>query len=300
MGAFEWLAKKVQNFTGETDRRKLVDDYDDIHTQFESDVSGFVEVLNLKVEEYNELIGTLNLFRQERVHEDIKKLGIFLDKFGTLNNQLVFSKERKNSKVQFPTKTFEKKEQYYNGINWDRDKIFQESFKNSLMGTKKVTQQLNLDIQERLNEYAIEIESTLSQLEAREELYKLEIQIAKLYLETIRNISETINKVIVPQLDFIEAFLIADQMKNILLAELEYDGPSNSLRIDLLDGTKYERHFNFIKVTFCFYVMSLKIYNAPVITNLLSNSITHNDLNTVQGYRNILKSQEEKLVMEAV
>ena len=63
----DWAADKVQTFTGEKERRQLVQEYKDTYIQFKNSVEHLIEIVNDKIREFNEQILLLNDLRKEKV-----------------------------------------------------------------------------------------------------------------------------------------------------------------------------------------------------------------------------------------
>ena len=58
-----------------------------------------------------------------------------------------------------------------------------------------------------------------------------------------------------------------------------------------LIGTPYEQHYQFIKNALMFYVISCKIYDTPVLTHLLSHTISIDDKQQIETEHKLLLQQ---------
>ena len=61
--------------------------------------------------------------------------------------------------------------------------------------------------------------------------------------------------------------------------------------IQALENTPYHRHYQFVKNAFAFYVLSCRIYNTSVLTNLLQNRTTENDISQLEDEKAALVYQ---------
>lgn len=62
--------------------------------------------------------------------------------------------------------------------------------------------------------------------------------------------------------------------------------------IKLYDNTIYQKHYNFIRNAFWFYILSATIYSSPVLTKLLEDKkITENDIKKLEGQKLLCEEQ---------
>ena len=104
--------------------------------------------------------------------------------------------------------------------------------------------------------------------------------------------SEIIRKIIIPELRIIDAFFQVEKIKNMVLCDKELVDIEFEYSIVGLVGTKYERHYQFIKNAFAFYIMACKIYDTPVLSRLLQH-------NTAVEDKEILKMEKRALEIQA-
>ena len=64
---------------------------------------------------------------------------------------------------------------------------------------------------------------------------------------------------------------LANELKNYVLVDKNIKNVVFKNSIIAYKGTRYERHYNFIKNTFLFYIMSNRIYNTPILSRLFNN-----------------------------
>jgi hypothetical protein len=68
----------------------------------------------------------------------------------------------------------------------------------------------------------------------------------------------------------------------------------------MLRDTPYQKHYLFVKNVFLFYVLSCKIYNTPVLTRLLNNRITNEDLIAMERHKEALHLQGEQVRQQLI
>ena len=175
----DWAADKVQTFTGEKERRQLVQEYKDTYIQFKNSVEHLIEIVNDKIREFNEQILLLNDLRKEKVKNNINSLWAFLSKFGPVKEAGEYAKEEESLTMALPTKEFEEKEAYITEIDWSKEDVFINTFFTSPIGMKIKTRKQNLSIKEELGEFHLLIEETLNQLQLKTERVEMDSEISR-------------------------------------------------------------------------------------------------------------------------
>ena len=246
----DWAADKVQTFTGEKERRQLVQEYKDTYIQFKNSVEHLIEIVNDKIREFNEQILLLNDLRKEKVKNNINSLWAFLSKFGPVKEAGEYAKEEESLTMALPTKEFEEKEAYITEIDWSKEDVFINTFFTSPIGMKIKTRKQNLSIKEELGEFHLLIEETLNQLQLKTERVEMDSEIAEIYIFCIKTIAEYIVRVILPELEVVEAFFQALKIKNEIVSGNKLEEISFSTDLTLLKDTVYNKHFLFVKNVF--------------------------------------------------
>ncbi len=106
-----------------------------------------------------------------------------------------------------------------------------------------------------------------------------------------RQVMEITYERILPELELIEAFFQAEELKNEIICGNPLENLSFTFYIQALENTPYHRHYQFVKNAFAFYVLSCRIYNTPVLTNLLQNRTTENDISQLEDEKAALVYQ---------
>ena len=305
MGLFDnvldWAADKVQSFTGEKERRQLVLQVKEIYTQFKTNAEMAVDKLNDAIEVFNSKIQLLNSERQGIVKNNISSLFSFLSKFGKLKDVGQYCKENEKIPANLPEHQYESIGNYIRNIDWTKDDVFQDSFLLSPIGMKVKTRKQNLSMHEKISELQLEAEETINQIRLRTFSVGVEQEICELYIQNIIFISNFIKEKIIPELAMVESFFQALKIKDKVIAGHELVNLEFRNEIQLLKDTIYKKHYYFIKNAFVFFIFSCKVYNTPVLTNLLNNVASEDDRTVLLNYRKeltVLSSNVEENIMK--
>lgn len=287
----DWASDKVQSFTGEKERRELLNKLNFTYDKYKEKIKKIIEKINDKIEIFNNSIEKLNDYRKVIVKSNIKCLENFLIKFGNLNNVKIYVEEEKQNQVAFPHKKFEVFQNYIRDIDWSKKEIFKKTFETSILKFRNDMKKENLNSRIKLKELELDGERIKSLIERKLSFTEQDIEILGLYENSVKKISETINEKIIPELNLIQAFLQCEEIKNKLINKEDIN-IKNKNEISLLANTKYDKHYKFVKNTFLFYIISLKIYNTPILTNLLNDSNHEDEKKLAEKYNSLLEKQD--------
>lgn len=307
MGLIKWLENRiddaaniVQNFTGETERRKIVNETKEEYSKSRKEIENIIKELNNIINMYNKKILKLNRIREERVKINVEELGSFLSTFGSIRDILKYSEENEKTFFKIPERAFEEVENYIKNIDWDSDEVFLRTFFEGVF-TGLFTRKKNLKMLEKLEEFKNSIIDKKDKLNNKIKMIEsVEIRICDLYIEIVEKIINYIEFQIIPQIEVIESFLECESIKNIYIADTEVKVIENieyEKDIKLFDNTIYQKHYNFIRNAFWFYILSATIYSSPILTKLLENrEITDDDIKKLEGQK--LLYQEQIILLE--
>ena len=291
MGIIDWLADKVQTSTGEKERRELVQTVKELAVEFKEKVSEAVTRLNEKLSNFNQVLAKLNEFRSKSVKENIEQLNTFLSKYGRCKPYSAYIPESEKLPAEFPMRQMVQIEDYITEIDWSKDDVFRDTFWLSPLGMKFKTRNQNLSMHEHIGELKLQIEQTVREIDAQTFTAGLETEICNLYLSNVRMISEVITTKIIPEIELVDAFFQAEAIKDSVISESQSREIRFHYDICALIGTPYERHYQFIKNALMFYVISCKIYDTPVLTHLLSHTISIDDKQQIETEHKLLLQQ---------
>ena len=291
MGIIDWLADKVQTSTGEKERRELVQTIKNLAEEFKQKVSEAIDQLNEKIGNFNHILTKLNEFRSKHVKENIEQLHTFLSKYGRCKPYSAYVPETDKPPAEFPMRQMVQIEDYISEIDWSKDDVLRDTFWLSPLGMKLKTRNQNLSMHERIGELKLQIEQTVREIDAQTFTAGLEEEICNLYLKNVRMISKVITTKIIPEIELIDAFFQAEAIKDSVISESQLKEIRFHYNICTLIGTPYEQHYQFIKNALMFYVISCKIYDTPVLTHLLSHTISIDDKQQIETEHKLLLQQ---------
>lgn len=296
MGRFlDWLTDRVQAESGEKERRQLVQELKAAAYTFKGTIEKAISQLNVVIEKFNAAIKNLNQRRQGRTKQNIETLHVFLSKFGQCKDAGAFAPESERLPDDFPQRRLDSIENYIAGVDWSSDEVFMNTIFRTPLGMKLKTRKQNLSLRERLNELKLETEATKRDLELREYHTEQDIQICELYSANVDWIAMCITRKVLPELELIEAFFGAEALKDTIIANGNVRSTHFVYDIKSIKDTRYDRHYQFIKNAFMFYVISCRIYNTPVLTRLLANQATSEDAARLLKEKELLENQTTAL-----
>ena len=293
MSIIDWLADKVQTSTGEKERRELVQTVKELAEEFRQRVSDAIARLNERLDGFNKILVKLNEYRSKYIKTNIEQLYIFLSKYGQCKPYNEYTPEEEKLPAEFPMREMVRIEEYVSEIDWSKDDVFLNTFLLSPLGMKFKTRNQNVSMHERINALTLQIEQTVQEIDMNTFTAGLEIEICNLYLRNVRTISEVITTKIVPEIELVDAFFQAEAIKDAIIVEAQPRELKFHYNVCTLIGTPYERHYQFIKNTFMFYVISCKIYDTPVLTHLLGHTTSIEDKKQIEGEHQLLLQQAQ-------
>lgn len=300
MGIFnrflDWASSEIQKTTGEQDRRINVAKLKELSQSFQEKVTQAIHILNTYIDRFNSNIFSINQIRKDKVEKNIFILQTFLSHFGRCKPIGKYIEESNMIPAVFPTKQLEQIDQYASNYDWSSACVFGQTVCLTPIGMTIKNRSSNTDMQQQLNKFELEMEATLNLLSAKQFKTNLEIQIAELYSNNISFITNFISDNILPELELVTSFFQAESLKNCILCNKSFDNVHFHYAITSLQGTRYDKHYNFIKNAFLFYVISCRIYNTPVLTRLLNGTSSENDVTQLEGEFRLLQAQSSPVL----
>lgn len=286
----------VKNFTGENERREIVEETKQEYIKSREEIEKIVYKLNNVIVEFNSKILKLNISRENRVKINVEKLGTFLSTFGNIKGIAEYSEEKKKTFIKIPERLFEEVEDYIEDIDWSNDEVFCRTFFQGGIFAAIFTRRQNVKMLERLEEFKNSVIDKKDKLNNRiKMLKKVDMRICDLYIELVEKISDYIKSKIIPQIEVIQSFLECESVKNVYIADTKAKTIENveyEKDIKLYDNTIYQKHYNFIRNAFWFYILSATIYSSPVLTKLLKNKrLTKDDIKELEEQKLLCQKQ---------
>lgn len=293
----DMAAERVQTATGEKARRQYMQSLKDMAETFKNKVTAAIDTLNQKINAFNNRITTLNQLRKNEISGKIDLLASFLRKFGNCKPCGAYADEAEKLPPEFPQRELDARENYIKDNDWSKESVFLNTFMLSFVGMKRKTQKQNLALQEEIHDFELYIRQTLDDFVLREQQTDQDIEICDMYLSNISTISHYIETTIIPELELVEAFFQATKIKDEILCDHVLNKPQFSYQLSSIIGTPYEKHYRFVKNTFLFYVISCKVYDTPVLTNLLHSNTSQADKDRLNQEKDAL-NESAKAVQE--
>ena len=293
-------ANTVQSLTGEKERRKIVKETKHEYKESRNAIQIIIDILNNLIKVFNQKIKALNSIREEKVKINTQKLGYFLSTFGNIKDMSEYSEEKEKSFFNIPERAFEEVENYIENIDWSSDEVFCRTFFQGIF-TRFFTRKQNKKMHEELEKFKSMVMDIKDKLNNKIEMIeKVDMRICDLYIEIVEKMTNYIEFQIVPQIEVIQSFLECESVKNVYIADTKAKTIENveyEKDIKLYDNTIYQKHFNFIRNAFWFYILSATIYSSPILTKLLKNKrLTKDDIKELEGQK--LLCQEQIILLE--
>lgn len=293
--ALDWAADIVQTMSGEKERRELVQEIKDTYYAFKYSVEQKVDAINQKIIEFNQLIYKINLFRKQQIEQNIICLGNFLGTFGHIKPIGAYCEEEETYAIALPEQQFQRTEDYIIDIDWSQEDVVINGIFLTPIGMTMKTKKQNLSMLEQLQSLQLEAEETLHQLDLNEYAIEQNRRVAELYIYCVNLISDYIKKVIVPELDVVEAFFQTLCLTNEIIAEKPLANTKFKNNLALIQNTQYEKHFLFVKNAFMFYVIACKIYTTPILTRLINGNLLEEDVLEMEQNQSALLEQQKNV-----
>ena len=269
-----FFGELIDKFTGKAERNALINKIEEVKSEYNFILNNGIENLNSNIAILNNQIDVLNDFRINHVKNDINTLKNFLDKFGILDESNNYLGESKFTEVTFPQQIIYSIDDYIDEYDLrETSDWWKLVLGGAVTGVvlRYFRNKENKKIYSELENLKVKLEGIKNTIRNQEYLLNQNIEIAKIYIVTIKEISETISNLILPEFELVEAFCQAKELKNYVLVDKNIKNVVFKNSIIAYKGTRYERHYNFIKNTFLFYIMSNRIYNTPILSRLFNN-----------------------------
>lgn len=298
MGLIDW----VEDFTGKTERDRILHEMNNLQNDVKKILETGIKEINKQIEELNININKLNLFRENSIKNNLIFLDKFLQKFGFVDKNIFFREENNWSYSKKNIALINDIEEYKNKYDLDGSlELLKAAFGAIYLHFKR--QKENVRLNAELGRMRHEYEKLKNDLKYQKQFYKENNEIALLYMICLNEIHLTIVNIILPEFETVEAFCQVLELKNKVINDEDLENIVFKNRILALQGTDYDKHYRFIKNAYAFYVISLKIYNTPILSNLFNSkfsksnfSETENELKYLEERKNILLKQKDNLI----
>lgn len=261
----------------------------ELNKQNQHDYNDYVKENNVIVTDYtnkkDNYNNQINIINAEKIamREELSKLYAFLKYIGgslERNISIVDFKEELPAENMQDDHIEQMDSVDYQEIDWGISHIINESKAKEF--EKKIYWK-SLDYKKDLNDKKRKVKR-MEDCEA----------IAKIYRDTLTIVRDTIKNKILPEFEYIRAFLIADAIREKIQGgdSLDEIKPCNIIEYK---GTRYNRHYIFVKNTFEFLDLAKAFFSKRILTDLMQqDDITEAEK---KAFENSVFELQDKLVL---
>ena len=294
MSIIDSMSNIVKDITGETERRQILQNFKDMYSDKKNQISEILSRINNKVNVFNDNILKLNTVRQKQVGEDLMTMSNFLDQFGNVPSEYKFSRESYMiADTTSGKKELEHIDNYIEQIDFSKEEVFVKAFFRTPIIDMFITRKENEENVARLKSFEMECNAKIQEALTYELFVEEDIRILKEYVMMIKTICTIINQRIIPEMELVNAYLECSAVNDAYISGEPYTSQYKGI-VTLL-GTKYEKHYIFVKNTFAFFCVARKIYESPVLTNLLAKGEHTEEKKIVEVQKDILQKQIDRI-----
>lgn len=294
------LEKFIKDISGETKRREIKAEIDDVYNRGKLSIIKLVNNFNNVIKNFNNKVDYLNNIRFNRVKSNIDNLGVFLSTFGNVKEVAQYSQEKTKLFLNIPEKEFEEVEEYIEKISLTKEQIFRRAFFRTPLVDMILSKKENLEMKEKLEYLKNNIMKTQNKLRNKiSMLKKVDLRICNIYVKLTTDICNCIENRILPEIELINCFLECESIKNIYISNTTVKELSNveyQKDIMIYNNTIYQKHYNFIRNAFWFYILSSTIYSSPILTKLCERKkISDDDIKNLESQKKLCAIQIKAL-----
>ena len=292
------IINNLRNYLGLNDSEKISSDFKNFCNQFEIQIEEAIITYNEKISAYNKDIEFLNTYRENDIRSKIDVLGKFLNKFGNLPQNINFCEENKKELHKLHKETFVKIKELIDLAT--PKKIFFYYSLLDIIITKIFIQTTNIELKMVYEKFKLSAKEAL-RIEKNEEKYcELEIEILRMYIKTLQDISKSIERDIIPELSLVEAFFEAKYINNLVITgeivktEINFPEKYNLLAIK---DTKYCKYYTFVKNVYLFMILVVEIYSSTILSRLFERN-TQEEIEDITKDQLKEKREDKKLLLK--
>lgn len=288
--------------------KQLQSDFDEEFSAYKEEIDQLNNNAEAMRYKYNDQIHAINSLRQN-LQDEIAALYKFLRRFGDFGKKITpFDYVTEDSRHGKGTSINEK------GVDHNGDSrssgflktaaipalIFAPTTLPALWAAdaiskrskcKKEYQNLEIDFENRRTEW----DKAKQEKRAEAQLYKDATEIANIYRALIGTVRMAIRETILPELTGIDAFLVADAIKNALISDIDPED-AEIASISMYQGTAYDMHYIFVRNACDYYTMIVRFFTEPILTNIMAdNKVTSEEQRAFRAKVAQIKDQTKLL-----
>lgn len=230
------------------------------YEEYRKELKDLVDDYNDEKRKYDPKIDTINNEIISSINDEMRKLYEFLQEIGDLSNK------KRISIYEFEDE-LHAKQLIFNPC----DPPEKQEPKNSFFSKKKNEEKYK-EFLRYVDERKLYYENDINLKKSSVSSMKDAIEMAEFFRALVYQVIDTIKFKIIPELDFIRAFLYADAIREKIL-----DGENlNTIKprsISEYKGTIQDKHYQFVKNSFDFYAICASFIKEKVLTNILEDYI---------------------------
>ena len=291
----------------------------DLKTEFDEEFAEYsvkrdelYNLANTACHKYNDQIHVINSLRQN-LQDEISELYKFLKRFGNIGANITpFEYVTEDSRFVNQTAAS-------GSLNYDDKKGTSGFMKTAAIAAvvfapvalpaiwlgdawkkRSKSKEAYLTMQSDYEEQKTAWENDLLKKQAEVRFLNAAADIANIYRGLIATVRMAIRETVLPELTGIDAFLVADAIKNCIISNMD-PCDAEIMSIDSYKGTAYDMHFVFVKNVFDYYTTIVTFFTEPILTNIIAdNEVTAEEKRTFEASVNQLKQQTNLLENTAV
>lgn len=281
------LAKKLQSNREET---LFLQRSDELYQDLKRTVTKELETITALTKRCNSRMGQVSTQRSNSMKHQMIRLETFLDSFGEVTSPSDYAKQLGKEMLSFEDIAGPYRKGQRDWSNWES--VFRTPFSagSTLEGPRSMGEELR-EMKWRADEITRELSRKKNQS-------KIDLKACQLYLESAQFISNMVSLRILPELQLVESFFQAEYLKNLVLAEKTSKDFSFRYNVQDIKDTIYHSHYEFVRHSFLFYVLSCKVYNTPVLTRLVEHRCTLEDIKELELHQDALGFQAAAVCRE--
>ena len=250
----------------------LKEEFDKEFSEYSDELNDLNYSSNVLCHKYNDQIHVINSLRQN-LQDEISELYKFLKRFGNVGVNI----------TPFEYVTEDSKFVNQKTASGSLDLNQNESSRSNFVKTAKVATAIiapitipalwiddalhkrsknkeeYLRLQINFEEQRTEWNYNLSKRHDEIDFFAAATEIANLYRALIATVRSAIKDTIIPELTGIDAFLVADAIKNCIISDMD-PCDAEIMNIDIYHGTAYDMHYIFVRNVFDYYTMIVKFF----------------------------------------
>jgi len=268
---------------------------------FETEIKPLVQELNDQIREFNGHINLINNIRHN-TFALLKKLHQFLSQLGNtsiLPSPFDFKLEHTLNMPKLDEGIFDEAQDFQEEVsasspNGKWGYIFKGPFWAGFEDWQR-NKKFILDGEKHLGQLKVEIEKEKTSLNLRLKTVKEAIKIAEIYRVSVYSVMESIEETILPELQVVRSFLLAESVKNRIVAKRTIQDVQPE-SIALLANTLYHNYYLFVQNSLLYYTMLVEFFKSPILTEFLKdNQVTEQEKDDFKHHVQLINTQIKSL-----